>query len=324
MGIDALVLAGDRKGAKLLYGTNKAFLYLRGKPLLTYVLSALESSKQVDKIHIVGPEERLRELLAEFQFSKPITYIAQGENIFENIWYGALSTFPEYQWGADWSHLKELKEKDKLVLVCTCDIPLLEPKEIDEFIKNAPSKDFDMVFGITRKEMLVPFAPKNGEPGISFAYFVMKDIIFRQANIFLLRPTRLGYVMEQFIPLVYQFRYQKLWRNIIRGFWIIAKLRVGGRALYYFTVLQAGRIFDGKGWRLLRNLARKGVSLERILEYVRPILQTRFTAFETIGPGPALDVDNEEDLAVFEKMFDRFKEIQREILEKRYPLPEKI
>ena len=75
MGIDALVLAGDRKGAKLLYGTNKAFLYLRGKPLLTYVLSALESSKQVDKIHIVGPEERLRELLAEFQFSKPITYI---------------------------------------------------------------------------------------------------------------------------------------------------------------------------------------------------------------------------------------------------------
>jgi len=324
MGIDALILAGDRKGAKLLYGTNKAFLYLQGKPLISYVVSALDEAKEISKIHIVGPVDRLKEVLSELSTQKPVNFIPQGENIFENIWYGALSTFPEYERGADWSHLKELPEKDKLVLVAPSDIPLLEPIEVDKFIQTAPSKEFDMIYGITRKEMLIPFAPKNGDPGISFHYFVMKDIIFRQSNIFLLRPTRLGYIMEKFIPLIYQFRHQKLWKNIIRGFWIIASLRVGFRALYYFAVLQLGRSFDGRGWYFLRNIVRRGVSLPGILEYVRPILQTQFTAFETIGPGPTIDVDNEEDLAVFEKMYDRFKEIQLEIIEGRYPLPEKV
>ena len=47
MPIDALVLAGDRKGARLVYGANKAFLIFRGKPLLSYVLSALDRASEI-------------------------------------------------------------------------------------------------------------------------------------------------------------------------------------------------------------------------------------------------------------------------------------
>lgn len=322
--LDALVLAGDRKGARLLYGYNKAFLKLRGKPLISYVISALDRAENVRKVFIIGPSERLKELLKDERYEKPIEYLEQGENIFKNLWYGSLHSFPEYVRGTDYNKLKSSPESEKAILVSTCDIPLLEPVELDHFIKTAPLDKLDLIFGISRKQMLTPFSPKDGLPGIRFSYFVMRDIIFRQANIFLMRPLKLGYVMEEFIPLIYGFRYQTKFKNMIAGFFIIMRLGIGLKALYYFIVLSLSRTFDLKARMLLRDIVRKGVSLPGILEYVQPILKTRFGAHETIGPGPSVDVDSEEDLSCFEEMYDKWKEIQSQIINGSFIFPDKF
>jgi hypothetical protein len=324
MGVDAVVLAGDRSAARLLYGTNKAFLRLRGKPLLSYVISALDRASEIRSIHVAGPGDRLKELLAEFKYEKPVSYVEQGETVFKNLWYGALQTYPEYERGKDYRELRNSPEASKYILATTCDTPLLEPLEIDNFIKNAPMDNFDFVFGITRKELLMPFAPHGNDPGIDFACFVMKDIIFRHANCFLFRPLKLGYVMDDFIPLIYSIRYQKELSNIMKAMSSIVKAGAGLKALYYFILLQVGRSSDMKGRKWLRDFVRKGITLPKILEYAGPILQTRFGAFETIGPGPALDTDNEVDLAVADKMFERWKEIQGQMLQGKYPLPQDI
>jgi GTP:adenosylcobinamide-phosphate guanylyltransferase len=324
MAVDAVVLAGDRAAARLLYGTNKAFLRLRGKPLLSYVVSALDRSDQVRSIHIVGPCDKLRELLSEFKYNKPVAYIEQGENVFQNIWYGSLHTFPEYERGSDYQALQNSPEADKSVLLCTCDIPLIEPAEIDHYIKNAPMADYDFCIGITRKELLLPFAPRGDEPGISFAYFVTREIVFRQANITMLRPLRLGYVMNELAPRVYQLRYQKQWKNIVKAFLALIGVGAGVKALYYYVVLQLGMSLDLRNRKRLRDLIRRGVAIPGVLACARPIFQTRVGVFETLGPGPTIDTDNEIDLVAADKMFERWKEIQLQMLKGKYPLPQDI
>jgi len=316
-----LILAGDRKGARLLYGTNKAFLMLKGRPLVSYVLSALDRSVEVRSIHIVGPVDRIRELLARFPCQKPISYIEQGDTIFQNLWYGSLHTFPEYVRGTDYRNLSGSKEADKIVLAATCDMPMLEPAEIDAFIRSSPVNDYDLIFGVTRKEMLLPFLHTPQTPGFSFAYFCFRDQIIRHANVFLLRPLKLGFVMEEFIPMIYNFRYQKQWRNIFGSLGYILSLGIGPRGIWYFLILQLAKSADLKNRRRLREFARNRITLQKVLDYVQPIMQTRFTAQETIGPGTALDADSEEDLAIFEQTFEQWKEIQRRILEGKYPLP---
>ena len=249
---------------ELLYGTNKAFLRLRGKPLLSYVISALDRASEIRSIHIAGPANKLRELLSEFKYDKPVSYIEQGETVFKNLWYGALHTYPEYERGKDYRELRNSPEAAKYVLAITSDTPLLEPSEVNHFIKDAPMDKFDFVFGITRKEVLLPFAPKGNDPGINFAYFVMKDIIFRQANFFQFRPLKLGYVMDDFIPLIYSIRYQKELSNIIKAMSAIIKAGAGLKALYYFILLQVGRSSDMKGRKWLRDFVRKGITLPKI------------------------------------------------------------
>jgi len=324
MGIDAVVLAGDRSAARLLYGTNKAFLRLRGKPLLSYVISALDQADKIRSIHIVGPGERLRELLSEFKYQKPVSYVEQSDTILNNLWYGSLHTFPSYKRGSDYRLLKDSPEAEKCILAVTCDIPLLEPLEVDHFIKNAPVTDFDMIFGVTRKELLLPFAPHGSEPGIDFAYFVFREVIFRHANFFLMRPLKLGYVMDEFIPLIYSIRYQKDLYNQVKGILAIIRAGAGLKGLYYFLTLHATRAQDMKGRRRLRNILRRGVALPNVLKYAAKVLQTRFGAFETIGPGPAIDTDNETDLTIADQMFDRWKQIQAQMLQGKYPLPQDV
>lgn len=324
MALDAVVLAGDRSAARLLYGTNKAFLRLRGKPLLCYVISALDRAEEIRTINVVGPCDRLKDLLSELTLQKPLNYIDQGNSIVDNIWEGSLSTFPEYKRGMHYHSLENSPEAGKSIFIVTCDLPFLEPVEIDQFIKNAPVNDFDFIFGITRKEMLLPFAAQGDDPGISFAYFVLKDIIFRHANFFLMRPLKLGYVMDEFIPLIYSIRYQKELKNILSALRSIVKAGAGLGGVYILASLQLGRWLDMRGWNRTRDLVRKGITLKFTLDYARPVLQTRFGAFETIGPGPCVDTDNENDLAIADKMFERWKEMQSRMLQGKYPLPQDI
>jgi len=113
-------------------------------------------------------------------------------------------------------------------------------------------------------------------------------------------------------------------KNIFKTIREIIRLGIGLKAMFYYLTLQSSRSLEGRGWKKTRDLIRKLVRLENVLEYIQPILQTRFTAFETIGPGPTLDTDNEIDLETAEKMFEKFKEIQAQILSGTYPLPKEL
>ncbi len=321
MDMNAVVLAGEREGAKLIRGTNKALLPLCGRPIISYVMEALAGASRVHEIYVVGPAERLEQGLKDFDFAKPVHYVAQKENIFENIWTGFFASLPEDVMNLSSKELVETQHADKPIFVITCDMPFIRPEDFDSFIESADLKDIEIVLGVTRKELLLPFAPEGETPGIEFAYFCFREFIVRHANIYIIKPLRLAKILEKYIPLIYGIRYQKQIRNMIRASATLVRLGIGLRPLYIFLAFQIGRTLDGWKFRRTRDFLRKGVPEKMVVDYVYRALQTRVSILPTKGPGPALDIDNEPHLEIAEKMFGRWQEICAKILAGTYELP---
>jgi molybdopterin-guanine dinucleotide biosynthesis protein A len=321
MEMDAVVLAGEKEGAKLIRGTNKALLPLRGRPLISYVIEALAGAKAIREIYVVGPDEKLREGLKDFSFAKPLHFVPQKTNIFENIWTGFFATLPEDARERSSSELLGTGHADKPVFVITCDTPLMRPVEVDRFIEDADLEKNDLVLGVTLKEQLLPFAPKDNQPGIEFAYFCFREFIVRHSNIYIMRVLKFARVLEVYIPLVYGIRYQKQLRNIINAIAAIIRLGIGPKAIYIFIMFQIGRSLDASGRYKARDVLRRRLPEKMVLDYLSKVLQTRCAILLTGGPGPALDIDNEVDLETAEKMLDKWQEIHARILAGTYELP---
>ena len=64
--LDAVVLAGTDTNPRLLIrGENKAFLQIGGLPLVQRVVSALIEASTIGQVFVVGPSQRLRQVLSD-------------------------------------------------------------------------------------------------------------------------------------------------------------------------------------------------------------------------------------------------------------------
>jgi len=309
---DAIILAGEKEGCIQIEGTHKAFLPLQGKPLIHWVVSALDRCRAIRSMTIVGPVEKFAAALQGVRTEKPVRFLQQGENIFDNLWRGALSTFPEYRHGMTADDLRHSPQADKPVTIITCDVPLLEPVEVDHFLDTAPLDRGDIVFGVTRQEILAPFEPQEGKPGIAYIYFCVREGLIRHSNIMTMRPLKLSRLMEKQIPLIYRFRYQRYFRNVIPLMVEFLRFYRAPQAIYYFLLLQAAKNFNRHGWLGARDRVRRSLPLPQLERQFSNVIQTRFVAHETLGPGPTLDVDDEDSYRAFVENFDEWKALQRE------------
>ena len=64
MSVDIVITAGDGRAAKKVFGRNKALLEIEDVPLVGHVVSALQRSRHVARIFVVGPREAITEALA--------------------------------------------------------------------------------------------------------------------------------------------------------------------------------------------------------------------------------------------------------------------
>ena len=65
MGIQAILLAGDRAHSKSVRGRSKGFLELDGRPMVVHVLEALLHVPEVSEVYVVGDTVRLEKAIAE-------------------------------------------------------------------------------------------------------------------------------------------------------------------------------------------------------------------------------------------------------------------
>ena len=131
---NAVVLAGDRgvndpllKAAKVF---GKAAVKFNGQTLLERVVSTLINARCIDKIYVVGPSD---ECLRQHSY---ISAFLENDNV--------VCLPPES--GPSSSALKGVIKSDYYpALITTCDLPLLNSQQIDDYCNSVQSLDADFV-----------------------------------------------------------------------------------------------------------------------------------------------------------------------------------
>jgi len=304
--VNAVLLAGDRRASIQVRDDNKAFLLLKGEALLIHILRALKQSRFVRDIAVVGPADRIFDLLKPYADlltgGGEIRVIKQRENMIDNFKIGYVATLglPET---VSFSELRDTEHADTPALVVPCDIPLLTPWEVDEFITQSNMHDYDYSIGITSKKVLSYYHPSEKKQGIQMIYFHLREDLMRQNNLHLAKPLRFEHL--ETIEKMYEWRYQTHLFNVLRM--MFALLLVSWRfmtALRFFILLQLSLYYDRHGHPRLSKSIRMHAPLETLQRGVGKIIGARTQLTYTHLGGAALDVDHAEDLDTMDAMYD--------------------
>ncbi len=164
--IDAVVLAGGGKPEPLTEQegvSNKAFIKIHNRPILSYVLDALQQASSINRILVVGPKEELNELARVGHDFEAVT--EQG-SMLENLAAGF-----------------NLTEHEKPCLVVTGDIPLINAAVIEQFLALCAPFEYDLYYPVLTRESCLERFPKTER-----TYVRLKEGHVTGGNIGLVRP----------------------------------------------------------------------------------------------------------------------------------------
>ncbi len=291
--LDAIVLAGDTSHSVRVGGGNKCMLEVGGRPLVDFVLEALDESRTVGDVYVVGPKAKLDAVIGGKPRLKRFVSLEQQEDIVANIVCGYEAKMSSGS-GSNY------------VLILSGDMALITGWELDRFATHSNYRDYNCVMAFAAEKSLKPFYPY----GIRLNYLFFKQFVGRINNMFiadLKAVTNLHYVGE-----VYRLRYQKHFYNYLRYVWTVLLSDLNKTGLICAALLpQLCLQLDRMGFeRLARWLA--GFNDRRAFEryggevfHIRLALHCMDTAFG------ALDVDSDEELNIYRAHFDEFQDIVR-------------
>lgn len=313
MKIDAGILIGDRGKTRPIQGKNKNFLELNGLPLFFYSLKALEESQYVERIFIVGDQERIEESILcnirTLKFPDKIIALEQRRNLFENA-FVAFDKALEVEKGKN--RISEGTGEEKPMLYLPGDTPLITPQEIDEFLEQCDVDYIDYSLGMSSEEGLMPFYPTGKQRGIKMAYFYLKGKKYRQNNLHLIKPLKIK--NRHSIQRIYDYRYQKQFIYFLKLLFAFYRAHVQRRGIYYFLILHWNLFLSRIGLEGLTPFFSRVISVGDIEEAVRNFFGCHFRIVETKLTGAALDIDNEKDYETMQIRFDFWKEYQNGLI----------
>jgi GTP:adenosylcobinamide-phosphate guanylyltransferase len=312
MKIPAVLTAGDQAAARAIYGESKAYLEIDGRPLVAHVASILQRVPEVSEVWVVGDADRLAKALGDEalrrELRKPLHVMPQRESLYENAWQAYRRLLP----GAGSEGRDPLEgDLDQPVLYLPTDMPFATPEEISSFIGEALALDCDYALGLVTEEAMRDFYPRAGLPGIRMAYFNLREGRFRQSNLHLVRPARLG--NRRYIEEMYRHRFQRQLGPILKLAWRLLSSERGGLAIvWYYGLMHLAGLANRRGLRRCADLVRRWIPLARIERGCGDLLRTRFRFAVTRVGGCAVDVDNEHDFEVARERFTEWRQAQRE------------
>ena len=139
--MDAIIIAGGiPQPQEPLYsyshGDSKALIDVAGKPMIQWVLDALDGAKQVDNVILVGLSSKV-----ELTCQKPIYYVSNQGRMLSNIVAGVNKAL-------------ELNKKTQYVLIVSSDIPALQPEMVDWLVKTCMETKDDLYYGICPRDVM--------------------------------------------------------------------------------------------------------------------------------------------------------------------------
>ena len=119
-----------------LKGDAKALVDVAGKPMIQWVLDALNAAQQVDAIILIGLSAKTGLVSA-----KPIHYVPNQGRMLANIVAGVNKAL-------------ELNRKTQYVLVVSSDIPALKGEMVDWLVSKCMETKDDMYYGVCPRDVM--------------------------------------------------------------------------------------------------------------------------------------------------------------------------
>lgn len=311
MGIPAVVAAGDRGAAKAICGESKPFLEIGGRPLIAHVVAVLQDVPEVDEVWVIGDSARLAGVFGRSDLqaglSKPLHVVEQFANLYENCWQGYRRVLPGA--GAEGRDPADPRDLDTRVLYVSGDLPFATPEEISDFVRKAQALGCDYAVGLVSEASMRGFLPQPAAPGVEMASFNLREGRYRQSNLHLVKPGRLG--NRHYIQEMYEHRHQKeLWQILALAWTLLTSERGGLTVIWYYALMHLAGVADRRGWRGLADALRRMIPIARIERGCSELLKTELRFVVTEVGGCALDIDNEHDYAVARERFAAWRGAQ--------------
>ncbi len=146
--MDAIIIAGGiPQPVDPLYayskGDAKALIELAGKPMIQWVLDALNGASQVDNIILIGLSPK-----TSIQVSKPVHYISNQGRMLANIIAGI-------------NKARELNAQTQYVLIASSDIPAIKAHMVDWLITTALQTRGDLYYGVCPRAVMEKRFPSS-------------------------------------------------------------------------------------------------------------------------------------------------------------------
>ncbi len=156
--MDAIVTAGGiPQPNEPLYaysnGKSKALIDIAGKPMIQWILDALDKAKSVDNIIIIGlsPSDGVTS-------KKPVHYIPNQGRMLANIVAGVNKTL-------------ELNKANEYVLIVSSDIPALKGEMVDWLVETSKTTRDDIYYGVCPRKVMEDRFPTSNR-----TYTKLKDM----------------------------------------------------------------------------------------------------------------------------------------------------
>lgn len=302
--LDAIVLAGTHQNPRrLVNGVNKAFLSIAGRPLVRHVVDALDGAAGVGRIYVVGPVPELRAALGDVD---SVRCVAQEGKMLSNSWAAIRAA------EAARGDLDERAVHNRPLLLISCDLPLIVPEGIDDFIARAARLDAEpggpqaLVVGVCDEPALEPFYGDDALPGIQRPLVQLKEARMRLANVYVTRPRHLAH--SEFLQTSFSLRKAKDWRNVMKLVFALFSQQGGWQAAWLTCRLQLAAILSKGGGRWYRRV-REGNTLTRVEKGVSTVLGGPVRVAATPWGGLSLDVDDEEDFRLLSERYEAWMAI---------------
>jgi hypothetical protein len=149
------------------------------------------------------------------------------------------------------------------------------------------------------------------------AYFNLREGRFRQSNLHLIRPGRIG--NRHYIEEMYEHRHQREFGKIVSLAWRLLRSERGGLVVFgYYALMHLAAFAHRRGWQSLADWLRKWIPLARIQQGVSELLRASFCFVPTEAGGCAVDIDKERDYDVSALRYAEWHKAQCELAERLY------
>lgn len=159
MTMDAVVISGGKPGPEdplfpFTHGKPKALLEVGGRPMLEWVLEALDRAESVGRVMVIG----LTEQEAAVQSRRATTWLPDQGSMLANIRAGLLA-------------LRRDQPDAEHALLVSADIPAITPDVIDWRVKAAEAEPSDIDYAVVSRDTM-----EARFPGVQRSYVRLRDV----------------------------------------------------------------------------------------------------------------------------------------------------